>query len=415
MYRRPGKGLRQGEDIGGFPHIFLLGILQRLLEGGAGFEPHPPRQAGLLGPHQIDGRGVPLGQVPAADHRKAVEGMERIGVAVPADILPVGGIVLPQPAKVGQGLHAAALVLLVERGEVGPERLVHKPVAGRRANDNAAIAHHPLMADNLRGKRLHEHDGVGAHPVAVVEGLGHTEDQHVVFFLRPGDVGAPVGHLPTERLDRRRIAGKNRYLPGIAVEHRIAAEKLFPHPLLHVHPDLIELGAHQAPAAHRHKFGPVHDAWHMVGGDAPPVGDPGGAVLITARIAPVGVPLGMSDQHGDVGVVDIFVHDYRVPARGEAQVDEVVPVLAVMVDDLPAVPEFIEERLAQNAQKLLLGVFPVQAVGAEEQDVPLLHPGGVKLLEDDRDAHLAMRAFLLPALHPVGEDDDAFGALMSQL
>src|SRR5699024_2735702 len=123
-------------------------------------------------------------------------------------------------------------------------------------------------------------------------------------------------------------------LAGLGVQHGVAAEELLAHLLLHEHALLVELIPHDAVGGHGHEVGPVHDPGHMVGGDAAPVADAGGAMLVAAGVAAVGVALGVADEDGDVGVIDVLVHDDVVAGGGVADVHQVVIVLAVVAGDL---------------------------------------------------------------------------------
>ena len=262
------------------------------------------------------------------------------------------------------------------------------------------------MADHLGGQGLHHLDGVGAHAVAVVEVLGHTKDHHIVLFLRPGHIGPLVGHLPAEGHHIPGVAGEDGDLPGEGVQNRVAAEEGVPHFFLHPHADLVELGAHQVLAGHGGEVGPVHHLRHMVAGDGPPVGDPGGAVLIAAGVPPIGVALSVADQDRDVTLEDIPVHQHRVPPPGGPQVHHVVGVLAVVGGDLAGVIELVEQLLPQNLFHLTHGGPGVQAVGKQQENILFLHPGRVELIQAGPDGHPAVGGGLTAPLDNVGDDKD---------
>ena len=61
---------------------------------------HAPGVARLLRAHNVNGAGVHLRNVRAADHAEAVERVEGVAVTVLADILLVGGKVLAVPVHV---------------------------------------------------------------------------------------------------------------------------------------------------------------------------------------------------------------------------------------------------------------------------------------------------------------------------
>ena len=144
----------------------------------------------------------------------------------------------------------------------------------------------------------------------------------------------------------------------------------------------------------------------MVGGDAPPVGDAGGAVLVAAGVAAVGVALGVPDEHRHVRVVDVLVHDHVVPLGGVAQVHQVVIVLAVVAGDLAGGVELAEQLGAQDGLHLGHSSTGVQAVGEQQQHVLLLHPGGVQLVQAGTDGHLPVAGRLVAPLDDVRNDDD---------
>ena len=248
-----------------------------------------------------------------------------------------------------------------------------------------------------------------------MEVLGHAEDHHVELLLRPGHIGALVGDLPGLRLHHLGVAGVDGDLAGVGVQHRVAAEEGVAHLLLHVHANLIELGAHEGVAGHGCEVGAVHHLGHMVAGDAPPVGDAGGAVLVAAGVAAVGVALGVADEDGDVAVEDVFVHQHRVAPLGGAQVHHVVIVLAVVAGDLARPVELVEQLLAQDLLHLRHGGPGVQAVGEQQQDVLLVHAGLVQLIQAGPDGHPAVGGGLGAALDDVGDDEHHALARAGQL
>ena len=301
------------------------------------------------------------------------------------------------------------------RPQVGPQLVVEEAVADGGADDDAPVAHHPLEAQHLGAQRLHHHDGVGAHAVAVVELLGHAEHQHVVLLLRPVHVGALVGDLPALGHHLGGVAGVDGDLAALGVQNSVAAEEGMAHLLLHQHADLVELVAHQAAAVHGGEVIAMHDLGHMVAGDAAPVGDAGGAVLVAAGVAAVGVALHMADEDGQVRLEDGLVHPHRVAPLGEPQVDHVVRVLGVVAGHLVGGPELPEQLLTEDGLVVLGLRAGVQAVGDDELDVLLLHARGIQLFQDEPDAHLAVAGGLLAALDPVGHDEHHLRAGEGQL
>ena len=373
-----GLGQRQNPGVGSY--ILLHGILEGLLEGGPGLEAHASGDAGLLGTHNVDGGGVHLRDMAAAHHGEAMEGMEGVGEAILANILLVGGEVLAVAVHIRQSVHMVMLEHFVQLPQIGPALVVEIAVADGGADDHAVVLHHPLVANDLGGQGLHHLDGVGTHAVAVMEILGHAEDHHVVLLLGKGHIGALVGDFPALGHHHRGIAGVDGNLAGVGIQHRVAAEEGMAHLLLHVHADFVELGPHQAVAGDRSEVLPVHDLGHMVGGDAPPMGNARGAVLVAAGVATIGVALDVADEDGNVAVEDILVHEHRVAPLGGAQVYHMLRVLGIVAGDLVGPVELVKELLAQNLPHLALRGAGVQAVGEQQQNVLFANTAGVQLL-----------------------------------
>ena len=407
--------LRQRQNFGILSHILLHGVGQSLLKGRTGLQSHTPCNARLLSAYNVDGRGVHLRNMAAAHHGEAVEGMECIGKPVLADVFLVGRKVFAVAVHVRKGVHVIVLEHFVQFPQIRPALVVEVAVADGRADDHAVVLHDPLVADDLGGQGLHHLDGVGAHAVAVVEVGGHAEDDDVVLLLRPVDVGALVRRLPGHGLHLPGPAGVNLDLAALGVQHGVAAEEFLAHLLLHVHALLVELVPHLAVRGHGHEVLPVHHLGHVVGRDAPPVGDAGGAVLVAAGVAAVGVALGVPDEHRHVRVVDVLVHDHVVPLGGVAQVHQVVIVLAVVAGDLAGGVELAEQLGAQDGLHLGHGGPGVQAVGEQQQHVLLLHPGGVQLVQAGTDGHLPVAGRLVAPLDDVRNHDNHRAPLVRQL
>ena len=106
-------GLRQSQDIGVGADKLLFGVLQGFLEGGPGLQPHRAGNTRFLGTHNIDGGSVHLGNVTAAHHGEAVEGVEGVAEAVLANILLIGSGVLAITVHVGENVHVIMLEHLV--------------------------------------------------------------------------------------------------------------------------------------------------------------------------------------------------------------------------------------------------------------------------------------------------------------
>ena len=145
------------------------------------------------------------------------------------------------------------------------------------------------------------------------------------------------------------------------------------------------------------------------------MGDAGGAVLVAAGVAAVGVALRVADEHGDIRVIDVLVHDDVVALIGVAEVDEVVVVLAVVAGDLAGVVELTKQLVAEDGLHLLHGRTRMQAVGEEQQHVLLFDARAVELVEARADGDLAVAGRLVAALDDVRDDDDDGAALVRQL
>ena len=335
-----------------------------------------------------------------------MEGMESVGEAVLADVLLVGGEVLAIAVHVGQDVHVVVLEHFIQLPQIGPPLVVEVAVADGGTDNDAVVLHDPLVANNLRGQGLHHLDGVGAHAVAVVEVLGHTEDHDIVLFLGEGDISTLVGTFPGNGLHDLGIAGENGNLAGVGVQHRVAAEEGMAHLGFHVLTDFVKFGAHQAVTGHGGEVTAVHDLGHMVRSDAAPVGDAGGAVLVAAGVAAVGVALGVADEDGDVAVEDVLVHEHRVAPAGGAQIHHVIVVLTVVGGDLVGIVELVKQLLPQNLLHLGNGGPGVQTIGEHEQNVLLAYAAGVQLVQAGPDSHLPVGGGLTAALDDVGNDED---------
>ena len=227
-------------------------------------------------------------------------------------------------------------------------------------------------------------------------------------------IGAPVGYLPAQRLHFFGIAAENSNLPAFGVQHRITAEKLFAHFFFHMHTDLIELRTHQAVTANRRKILPVHHAGRMMAGNAAPVSNSRSRMLIAAAVAAVGIALNMADHNRHIRVINIFIHNDRIAPAGRSQINQMVIILTVMIFNLSAEPKLIKQLPPQNTQNFFLGVLPMQAVRAKQQDILFFNAGRIKLLQNEFDCYLPVRGRLLPAFDPVRKHNHTFTAGLSQ-
>ncbi len=263
------------------------------------------------------------------------------------------------------------------------------------------------MPDYLGRDGLHDEDGVGAHAIAIVKGLWHAKDHHVVLFLRPVDIGAAVSHFPGKRLNLVSCAAKDCNLALVGVEHRIATEELLAHALFHVLTDGIELVAHEAVRAYWHKIRPMHHRGRVVGTDALPMCDARGAVLVATRIAAIGIAEHVPDEHCKIGLKDFFIHDdMRMVGFFIAKIDQVGPVFAIVIDDLPSGPKSIEDSVAKEASDFFLSIFAMEAVGADKFDVFFLDAGAAAFFDDKGDGDFSMGVGLGAPFYPIGKHDD---------
>ena len=415
MHGGSGEGLGQGQDVGIGAHVLLHRVLQSLLEGGPGLQAHAPGDARLPRAHNVDGAGVLLRQMAAAHHGKTVERVEGIGEAVLADVLLVGGEILAVAVHVRQDVHRVMLEHLIQLSQVRPALLVEPAVADAGDDEHAVICQHPLVAYYLGRECLHHLDGIGAHAGTVVEVGRHAEHYHIVLLFCPVHIGALIRRFPTDGLHLLRPAGVDLNLPTFGIQHRVAAEELLSHLLFHQHTLLIELVAHLAVGGYGHEVLPVHHLWHMVGRDAAPMADAGGAVLVAARVAAVGVALGVANEDGHVGVVDVLVHDYVVASLGIADVHQVVVVLRVVAGDLTVLVEFLKQFRAQDGLHLRHRGAGMQAIGEQQQHVLFLHAHAVQLIQAGTDGYLAVTGGLVAALDNVRDDERHLAALVGQL
>ena len=190
----------------------------------------------------------------------------------------------------------------------------------------------------------------------------HAEYNHIVFLLRPVDVGTFVRHLPADGLHLLCPAGIDFNLARLGIEHRVAAEEFLAHFLFHPHALLIELVAHLAAGGHGDEILTVHDLRHMVRRNAAPVADARRAVLVPAGIAAVGVALRVADEDRHIRVIHILIHDDVIALLRVAKVDEVIVVLGIVARDLAGGIEFPEQLRPEDGFHLRHRGARVQAV-----------------------------------------------------
>ena len=89
---------------------------------------------------------------------------------------------------------------------------------------------------------------------------------------------------------------------------------------------------------------------------------PRGGMLITARVSAVGIAEGVPDQNRQIRFVNIFIHDDPVTKFIPAEINEIIPILRIMIDDLITPPVFIENIITENSADLLFCILPVKTV-----------------------------------------------------
>ena len=229
------------------------------------------------------------------------------------------------------------------------------------------------------------------------------------------DIGALIRNFPGNGLHLLGVAGEDGNLTALAVQHGVAAEELLAHLFFHEHALLVELVAHFAVGGDGHEVLTVHDLRHMVRSDRTPMRNAGRAVLIAAGVTAVGVALRMTDEDGNVGVIDILVHNDVVAVAGIAQIDEMLVILAVVAGDLTGIIELIKQFIAEDGLHLRHAGARVQTVGEQQQDILLLHAGGIQLVDAGADGDLAVAGRLVAALDDVRDDDDDGASLVRHL
>ena len=74
----------------------------------------------------------------------------------------------------------------------------------------------------------------------------------------------------------------------------------------------------------------------------------------------------MADQNRNITVVDVFIHQNRVPSVRGSQIYQMIVILTVVVDNLVRMPEFMEQLVAQNIMYLLFRILPMETVGTDQ-------------------------------------------------
>ena len=408
------KGQRESKDVRVLSHEFFLCVFQCFFKAFSYLQPHPSCIAGILCADDVDGAGIHLRNVPAGHHGKAVEGMEGVGKTVFPDVFRIRSVILSQTVHIRQNIHRIMLKIFIQRPQIRPSGIIKITVAERRAKNHTPVAHDPLESKHLRRERLHHHDGIGTHPVSVMELLRHTEYQHVVLLFCPVDVGSLVRRLPADRHHFFGITGKNRNLSGEGVQHRITAKEGMSHPVFHVHADFIEFIAHERAAVDRCEIFPVHDRRHMVAGNGAPVGDAGRRMLVPSGVPAVRVSLHVPHQNRNVAVKHIPVEEDGIAPPCGSEIYHVLRILGIMADDLSRWPEFLKKLLSEDGKRLLLRAPGVESVADDKEHVPLLNPRRNQFLQHIFHGKLPVAGLLLSPLDPVRNNKD-HGLLLCRL
>ena len=139
-------------------------------------------------------------------------------------------------------------------------------------------------------------------------------------------------------------------------------------------------------------------------GYASPVGDTGSAVLVAAGITAIRISLHMPDQNRQITVIDIFIHQNRVTPSCGTQIYHVFLILTVMTDNLPGMPELVEQLLPENGSGILFGTSWVKAVRDDQKDILFLHTSCIQFFQNITDTQLPVAGRLFTALDPVGNN-----------
>src|SRR5574344_246873 len=65
------------------------------------------------------------------------------------------------------------------------------------SDDHRMLRGNPLQTDDLSGNRLFDENRIPPLTRAVLEVVGKTEDQNIVFLLRPFHISSLIGDVPT--------------------------------------------------------------------------------------------------------------------------------------------------------------------------------------------------------------------------
>src|SRR5574344_2474039 len=122
----------------------------------------------------------------------------------------------------------------------------------------------------------------------------------------------------------------------------------------------------------------------------------------------------MADHNSYIGVIDILVHDHMVAAICVSQVYKVFIVLAVMACQKTVWIELVEEVVTKNLLHLLLSCTWMETIGDDEENILLLNPYTVELVEDTAHGNLSVACRLATTLDDVRDDDGHLASLVCQ-
>ena len=148
--------------------------------------------------------------------------------------------------------------------------------------------------------------------------------------------------------------------------------------------------------------------------DTSPVGDSGGAVLISSGITAIRITLHMTDQNRNITVKHIFIHVYRVTPPCGTQINHMFLILAVVADYLPAMPEFIKQLFPENRFRVALLAPGMKTVGNNKENVLFFHTCCVKFPQNIPDRKFPVTGCLFSTLYPVRHNDGHRASLMSK-
>ena len=74
----------------------------------------------------------------------------------------------------------------------------------------------------------------------------------------------------------------------------------------------------------------------------------------------------MANQNRNITVVDVFIHQNRVPSVRGSQIYQMIVILAIVVDNLVCMSEFMEQLITQNIMYLLFRILPMETIRTDQ-------------------------------------------------